>query len=76
MSKEGPRKSYEKKMFQYLELKTWPRLASFLCILEFSCVRVEENVKPWTNFSLQDEPWAKFTTLEVAACNPFTYCPV
>ncbi len=22
----------------------------------------------WTNFSLQDEPWAEFTTLDVAAC--------
>jgi hypothetical protein len=22
---------------------------------------------PWTNFSLQDEPWAEFSTLEVAA---------
>jgi hypothetical protein len=22
----------------------------------------------WTNFSLQDEPWAEFSTLEVAAC--------
>jgi hypothetical protein len=31
---------------------------------------------PWTNFSLQDEPWAVFTTLEVAACIPCTYCPV
>jgi hypothetical protein len=32
---------------------------------------------PWTNFSLQDEPWAEFSTLEVAAaCIPCTYCPV
>ncbi len=30
----------------------------------------------WTNFSLQDKPWAEFTTLEVAACKPCTYCPV
>jgi hypothetical protein len=31
----------------------------------------------WTNFSLQDEPWAEFSTLEVAAaCIPCTYCPV
>ncbi len=29
----------------------------------------------WTNFSLQDEPWAEFTTLEVAACIPCTYLP-
>jgi hypothetical protein len=29
----------------------------------------------WTNFSLQDEPWAECTTLEVAACKPCTYCP-
>ncbi len=25
--------------------------------------------KPWTNFSWQDQPWAKFSTLEVAACH-------
>jgi hypothetical protein len=31
----------------------------------------------WTNFSLQDEPWAEFSTLEVAACVILcTYCPV
>jgi hypothetical protein len=30
----------------------------------------------WTNFNLQDEPWAEFSTLEVAACKPCTYCPV
>jgi hypothetical protein len=31
----------------------------------------------WTNFSLQDKPWAEFSTLEVAAaCIPCTYCPV
>jgi hypothetical protein len=23
----------------------------------------------WTNFSLQDKPWAEFSTLEVAACH-------
>jgi hypothetical protein len=28
----------------------------------------------WTNFSLQDEPWAEFSTLEVAACKPCAYC--
>ncbi len=31
---------------------------------------------PWTNFSLQDKPWAEFSTLEVAACIPCTYCQV
>ncbi len=32
---------------------------------------------PWTNFSLQDKPWAEFSTLEVAACiQSCTYCPV
>ncbi len=36
-------------------------------------VQEVEGVNPWTNFSLQDEPWAEFTTLEVAAC---TYCPL
>ncbi len=31
----------------------------------------------WTNFSLQDEPWAEFSTLEVAACIILsTYGPV
>jgi hypothetical protein len=27
----------------------------------------------WINFSLLDEPWAKFSTLEAAACIPCTY---
>jgi hypothetical protein len=27
-----------------------------------------QNSNPWTNFSLQDEPWAEFSTSEVAAC--------
>jgi hypothetical protein len=35
-----------------------------------------QNTCPWTNFSLQGEPWAEFTSFEVAACKPFTYCPV
>ncbi len=26
------------------------------------------RLEPWTNFSLQDEPWAEFSTLEVVAC--------
>ncbi len=31
----------------------------------------------WTNFSIQDEPWAEFSTLEVAACVILcTYGPV
>jgi len=29
---------------------------------------VQLSHKAWTNFSLQDEPWAEFSTLEVAAC--------
>ncbi len=33
-------------------------------------------VVAWTNFSLQDKPWAEFSTLEVAACIPCTYCLV
>ncbi len=37
---------------------------------------VTVKVTPWTKFSLQDEPWAEFSTLEVAACIPCTYCPV
>ncbi len=33
--------------------------------------------RTWTNFSLQDEPWAEFSTLEVAACVILcTYHPV
>jgi hypothetical protein len=37
----------------------------------------DNNAQPWTNFSLQDEPWAEFSTLEVAAaCIPCTYSPV
>ncbi len=33
--------------------------------------------KSWTNFSLQDEPWAEFSTIEVAACVILcTYGPV
>jgi hypothetical protein len=36
-----------------------------------------DQPKSWTNFSLQDEPWAKFSTLEVAACIIIcTYGPV
>ncbi len=34
------------------------------------------SVYPWTNFSLQDKPLAEFTTLEVAACIPYTYWQV
>ncbi len=34
------------------------------------------KARPWTNFSSQDSPWAEFSTLEVAACIPCTYCPV
>jgi len=26
--------------------------------------------RAWTNFSLQDEPWAEYSTLQVAACIP------
>ncbi len=37
----------------------------------------KEREKAWTNFSLQDESWAEFSTLEVAAvCIPCTYCRV
>ncbi len=28
-----------------------------------------QSVDAWTNFSWQDEPWAEFSTLEVAACH-------
>jgi len=30
----------------------------------------------WTNVSCQDKCWAEFSTLEVAACMPCTYCTV
>jgi len=33
-------------------------------------------VDAWTNFNLQDEPWAEFSTLEVATSIPRTYCLV
>jgi hypothetical protein len=36
----------------------------------------QRSIRAWTNFSLQDEPWAEFSTLEVAACIPCTYCLV
>jgi hypothetical protein len=36
----------------------------------------EKRIDTWTNFSLQDKPWAEFSTLEVAVCIPCTYCPV
>jgi len=32
-------------------------------------------VVAWTNFSLQDKPWAKFSTLEVAACKNMNLLP-
>jgi hypothetical protein len=43
------------------------------CCMHWS---VTSWANPWTNFSLQDELWAEFTTLEVAACKPCTFCPV
>ena len=45
---------------------------------EIDILTEEQKVleESWTNFSLQDEPWAEFTTLDVAACIPCTYCPV
>jgi hypothetical protein len=47
--------------------------------MRMSALRVniaQENGSLWTNFSLQDKNWAEFSTLEVAACIPCTYCPV
>jgi hypothetical protein len=29
----------------------------------------QNDIQTWTNFSWQDEPWAEFQTLEVAACH-------
>ncbi len=47
------------------------------CLERTQRVRACQCVRAWTNFSLQDEPWAEFSTLEVAAaCIPCTYCPV
>ncbi len=28
-----------------------------------------QRSQSWTNFTRQDEPWAEFSTLEVAACH-------
>ncbi len=36
----------------------------------------KHGMTAWTNFSILDEPWAEFSTSEVAACIPWTYCPV
>ncbi len=35
----------------------------------FICFGMSFLIFPCTNFSWQDKPWAKFSTLEVAACN-------
>jgi hypothetical protein len=41
-----------------------------LSLANMSCQICEQSwSKPWTNFSRQDEPWAEFSTLEVAACH-------
>ncbi len=34
------------------------------------------HMQVWTNFSKQDNPWADFSTLEVAASLPCTYSTV
>jgi hypothetical protein len=39
-------------------------------------INAQVSILSCTNFSLQDEPWAEFSTLQVAACIPRTYCPV
>jgi len=31
------------------------------------CLWMGQHRLPWTNFSVQDEPWAELSTLEVAA---------
>jgi hypothetical protein len=38
----------------------------FRCYNYFFLLK-NDKLYPWTNFSLQDEPWAKFSTLKVAA---------
>jgi hypothetical protein len=50
-----------------------------LCLTFKTSVDEQEmmsSIYAWTNFSLQDEPWAEFSTLKVAACIPCTYCLV
>ncbi len=40
-------------------------------ILKIEQIKKDQSMQyaqPWTNFSLQDKPWAEFSTLEVAAC--------
>jgi hypothetical protein len=61
-------------IFAFLAIlsKKWKNLNQFLVTLPN--ILIWE--KPWKNVSLQDEPWAEFSTLEVAACIPCTYCPV
>ncbi len=49
--------------------------AALVYFLHFKCHQ-DYLLSPWTNLSLQDMPWAEFTTLEVAAYIPCTYCPV
>ncbi len=51
-------------------------LVDFTCLGEMKIITCSIVLNPWTNFSLQDEPWAEFTTLDLAACVPCTYCPV
>ncbi len=53
------------------KFKSWRKSVSTSC-----CSHWQQYVKSWTNFSLHDKPWAEFSTLEVAACIPCTYCPV
>jgi len=66
------------------QVKLW---VEFICQKPVFCQTTNERkanpikeweiVKAWTNFSLQDEPWAEFSTLEVAACTILcTYGPV
>jgi hypothetical protein len=45
-------------------------------VTKISAIFLYSTKQSWTNFSLQDKPWAKFSILEVAACIPCIYCPV
>ncbi len=53
-------------------------MACVLCFVATTCTCFSKFFcsGPWTNFSWQDEPWTKFSTLEGSACMPCTYWAV
>ncbi len=66
-------------LLQYLSLFLFSSMSLFLFqFYSLPSISLSTlSVSPWTNFGLQDEPWAEFSTLEVAACIILcTYSPV